>query len=550
MYRALFKSNSDVSQLSKAERFKSSLELGCRLALFTSVSIAAVFSLTSYAADVSLIGTVDATSTGRISSAKMLGQGALKSGLFIDSSAYAVPMQTLAPANTQIAGSKDKLLQNSNKTSLFFGYGLYDWVEFHVGVKSTTDEISSSNRKEFFQRFEDGTYFERDTSSAESGASYAGSIFTTKFLAYSAQNLRLGVAGFIEEGVGSEGDISASKSRDYKLGYMGLLTYGYKHYGQINFNLGYRSRKAEELGGVHIGNESFAKTSIMYHINKRWGAYATVETRSIKVAQSEKPDSSGYLSYDQKLETASQIGFTGYAYKNYKVDLYVGGGLSNQLEVGNSERYFGLGVAVPLMPKNSSKSLSSENRTNSDAKNQKNTSTVNDQNQNSKVDKDNTEKFIPYENQVEDGKYNDDAIYSIDPRDKINQPKNSMPEEKIVENPDQDPYAAYPEMNVKDPKYQFEDKDDDFKRAQRRQKLEDKRKTVDIDDEIKKLQEKEAVAEKKVERKISQQDRKAQYEAYKAARADAERKVKKKLKKELGPDYEVTEEDTNWTGLE
>ena len=176
-----------------------------------------------------------------------------------------------------------------------------------------------------------------------------GSIFTAKFLAYDKGNFKLGASGFIEEGIGDEGDFSASRSSQYKLGYMGLLSYGYKNYGQVNLNVGYRSRKAEEVGDKHIGNEYFYRTSLMYHITKRWGAYGTVEGRNIRVADTSNPDSDGYLDYKYEHEMASQIGVTGYVYQNYKMDAYVGGGLSTEDSVGVSERYFGLSLTVPLM---------------------------------------------------------------------------------------------------------------------------------------------------------------------------------------------------------
>ena len=212
-----------------------------------------------YGADVSLIGTMDTTSSGKVSTAKMLKKGHLKTGLFVDSSAFAVPLKDFSPKDSDLAISNDKLLKAANRTSLFVGYGLYDWMELNLGIRSTTDDINSAERKEFFQRFDQGGYYERDTSGAEAGLSYAGSILSAKFLALDLGNLKLAVSGFMEEGIGDEGKYSASKSEGYKFGYYGLFTYGYKDLGQVNLNLGYRSRKAEEVGGNHIGNEFFSR---------------------------------------------------------------------------------------------------------------------------------------------------------------------------------------------------------------------------------------------------------------------------------------------------
>ena len=301
-----------------------------------------------YAADVGLIGTVDVTSSGKVSTAKMLQQGKLKTGLFIDSSAYAVPLKNNAPGDSELKLSNDKLLESSNKTSLFVGYGVFDWLELNLGVRATTDSISDSNRQEFFQRWDFGAYYDRDTSGAESGMSYAGSIINVKGMVYDAGNLKMGVSAFFEEGVGGAGEYSASKSADFKLGYQGLVSYGYKDLGQVNLNVGYRSRKAEEIGDKHIGNEIFYKTSLMYHITKRWGAYTSLEGRGVKVAETENPDSKGYLKYEHKHEMASQIGVTGYVYKNYKMDVYLGGGLDTKNSIGTSERYFGLSLSVPF----------------------------------------------------------------------------------------------------------------------------------------------------------------------------------------------------------
>ena len=64
----------------------------------------------SYGADVSMIGTVDVTSTGKVSTSKMLPKGTLKSGVFIDSSSYAVPLKTFSPDDSELRNSNDKLL--------------------------------------------------------------------------------------------------------------------------------------------------------------------------------------------------------------------------------------------------------------------------------------------------------------------------------------------------------------------------------------------------------------------------------------------------------
>jgi hypothetical protein len=477
-------------------------------------------------ADVSLLGTIDTTSSGKVSTAKMLKKGTIKSGLFIDSGSYAVPLKDFSPEDTQLSTSNDKLLKGSNKSSLFIGYGLFDWLELHLGIRSTTDDINSDNRKEFFQRFDQGGYYEQNVSAAESGFSYAGSLFSAKFLALDLGNLKFGVSGFVEQGIGSEGEYSASKSENYKFGYLGLVTYGYKDFGQVNFNVGYRSRSAEEVGGKHIGNEVFSKASVMYHITKRWGVYSSLESRAIKVAKTTDYDKSGYLNYSHETEVASQLGVTGYAFQNYKVDAYVGGGLESQTSVGNSERYFGLSLTVPLF-KSENDNLRPQYVVDPSAKNSK-------------------EKEFK---QV-DSKINDDDVYS----DVSNKPSIKNKLEKDIKKKKKSLREQYPEMYGDEPLYDLSGTDDDFERAKKRKKNKKSKtdETVDIDKEIEKFKEqdrrKEALEDTPY---YTDDERRDQFSSYKKEKLRAEREVADKLKKELGAsEYVITDEDANWTGLE
>lgn len=474
------------------------------------------------AADVSFLGTLDTTSSGKVSTAKMLGKGTIKTGVFMDASSYAVPLKSFSPEDSNLSLSNDKLLENANKTSLFVGYGLFDWLELSLGLRSTTDEISDSNRKEFFQRFDHGAYYEKNVDGAESGFSYAGSIFSAKFLAYDGGNFKLGVAGFIEEGVGHEATYSASKSESMKVGYMGLATYGYKDLGQVNLNIGYRSRKAEEIGGSHIGNEVFAKTSLMYHINKRWGVYSTLESRSIKVAKTTEYDKNGYLDYDSEIETLSQLGVTGYLYDNYKMDAYVGGGLSSQTSVGNSERYFGLSISVPLYKESQQRAFVA-------------------------VPVNSEQAPADTEQAVSEKSVNDDDIYGID-NSKPN--KKKALENKIAKEKKQKKPEEYPEM-AGDVDYNFTGTDDDFEKAKRKSAKTKKEKVVDIDREIEKYKKLDALKEKKENApKYSLEDRRNRYREYMKEKRAAEQKIAEKLQKELGAEYTITDEDANWTGLE
>lgn len=457
-----------------------------------------------FSADMSFVGSIDTTSTGKVSTGKLLKKGHLKASLFIDSSAYGVPLNKFAIKGSYLAGIKDKLLTKSNRTSLFVGYGVFDWMELDLGLRATTDEIDDNRRLEIFQRHEEGEFFERDVSASKSGNTFAGSVLTAKFMVLNRENLKLGMAGFFEEGSGEKARYSASLSESAKIGYMAILSYGYKSFGQATANIGYRSRRAEEIGGKHIGNEIFSRFSAMYHLTQRWGAYTTIELRNIKVADTLKPDSAGYLDYKSEIETASQLGVTGYLYKNYKMDAYVGGGLNTQSSVGNSERYFGLSLTVPI--------IGSQKRGIKDSLTQKNDKKI--------LEKINKKKH-----------------------------KNDKKADK-KRNRKKDPLADYPEMKKPSKLFEIQSNSNDFSKAKRNWLKRPKGKTVDLDKEVEKYKKKDAMDEAREEApKYSLQERRENYKRYLIEKKKTEKEVSKRLQRELG-DFEITKEDANWTGLE
>ena len=114
-----------------------------------------------------------------------------------------------------------------------------------------------------------------------------------------------------------------------------------------------------------------------------------------------------------------------------------------------------------------------------------------------------------------------------------------------------DPLADYPEMKDSNDFYNFTGTDDDFERAKKKYKKNAKRKAVDLDKEVAKYKRQDARENALADApKYSEKERKAQYKKYLGEKERTEMEISRKLQQELGAEYEITDEDANWTGLE
>lgn len=507
-----------------------------------------IFAGVSLGADTSFFGPADSSATGRVSAPNMLGKGGLSSGLFIDGGAYSTSTTKYAPSDAS-SEKQGSLVESSMKATVFTGYGFSNWFELHLGVKASGDKISAGNRKEFFKTFDGSEFKTVDGAEKDFGTSFGGVILSGKFSLIDRGQFKSGLVVFAENGVGSKAATTTDKSENVKLGLMGIGSYQITSSGTLGLNLGYRSREAEEVGGYHLGNEYFYRMNYLHTFSNQYAGYTTFEGRNVRVARSDKPDSNGYLDYSSQTELAAQFGLTTTFANKYKVDVYLGSGLSNFTGIGNKERYYGLGLSVPILDGMSSGSTSlSDTRKKSKKKGLKTKKSTKAEKSPKKEEPIDLDKI--YGNSLKDT-YDDGEVYGG-----LKDPEKKREVRGVKKAPvkKEDPAKYYPEMQASDPDFNKlvpAKKDSDFERAQKRQKAAAKKARFDLDDQIRTLRENARKSEKQsVKRKISLEERRARHAEYIKAKREAEKKMKRKLRRELGSDYEITEEDANWTGLD
>jgi len=312
--------------------------------LSRSLLIMAFLQGTARGADVLPVGTLDTTATGKVSSTRLLKPGELKASTQIDGSSYIVGLGQFASEGSGLKSLGDeKLASSANRFSIFTGYGLTDWMDFHIGVRSSSEKMNSDVRRKFYL---DGS-IEGNLSS--SGGGFSGAVASTKFHLLSWKDLKVAGLAFYESGVGDVAWNSVTRSERDKLGLAILSSYSFPSFGQILANVGYRSRKAEEVGQLYLGNETFFKVSGNYHITPRIGTFLTIDSRQIRVADEKNPNRDGWLQYKNTSELAMELGVTGYVYGNYRMTGFIGGSAQKKAAAGSPERTFGLSLIVPIL---------------------------------------------------------------------------------------------------------------------------------------------------------------------------------------------------------
>jgi hypothetical protein len=296
------------------------------------------------AADVLPVGNLDSTSTGKIVSAKVLNKGDLKGATHYEGGAFILPLGKFASEGSGLRGyGNQKLVRSVNRFGAFVGYGIANWMEFNLGLRGSSESMNSSQRRDFYL---DGAR----EGSVQSGGGFDGVVLSSKFKLLDQDSFKLSTMAFYEGASATKSWQSVSKSEKDKMGLILSGSYSFKSIGVITANLGYRSRKAEEVGALYIGNESFARISGLYFITPRFGAFLSLDTRSIRVADETRPNFEGYLDYKSQAEISSEIGLSAYVYDNYRLTGFVGGGLPSKSSVGTPERSYGLSLTMPLLP--------------------------------------------------------------------------------------------------------------------------------------------------------------------------------------------------------
>ena len=303
------------------------------------------------AADILPVGSLDTTSTGKVSGTKLLKAGELKGASQYEGGAQ---LLNASRASSEASGLKSlgdqKLVKSVNRFGLFVGYGITEKIEFNLGVRGSSESINSNQRRDFFL---DGSR----EGSVGTGSGFDGVVLSSKFEILSIDSLKVASLLFYEGPAGEKAWQSFTRSEKDKLGFALLGSYAFKSIGMISANIGYRSRKAEEVGAIYIGNETYTKLSGLYYVTPRVGAFVSLDRRSIRVADETKPNANGYLDYRNQIENAAELGITGYVYKNYRLSAFVGGSITPKSSFASPEKSYGLSLVVPL---NSSSSLQQE----------------------------------------------------------------------------------------------------------------------------------------------------------------------------------------------
>ncbi|MEI8027922.1 MAG: hypothetical protein WCI18_16350 [Pseudomonadota bacterium] len=294
------------------------------------------------AADILPVGSLDTTSTGKVSATKLLKAGELKGASQYEGGAQLLTADRSASEASGLKKLGDqKLIKSVHRMGLFVGYGITSRIEFNLGLRGSSEALNSSQRRDFLL---DGS---REGTVGSAGG-FDGVVLSSKFDVFSIDNFKFASLLFYEGPAGEKAWQSFTRSEKDKYGFAVLGSYAIKSLGLVSANIGYRSRKAEEVGAIYIGNEIYTKLSGLYYITPRVGAFLSWDRRSIRVADETKPQANGYLDYRSQVESASEVGVTAYIYKNYRLTAYVGGNVSPKATFASPEKTFGLSLVIPL----------------------------------------------------------------------------------------------------------------------------------------------------------------------------------------------------------
>lgn len=294
------------------------------------------------AADILPVGSLDTTSTGKVSATKLLKAGELKGTSQYEGGAQLLTADRTASEASGLKKLGDqKLIKSVHRMGLFVGYGITNRIEFNLGLRGSSEALNSSQRRDFLL---DGA---REGTVGSAGG-FDGVVLSSKFDVFSIDSFKFASLLFYEGPAGEGAWQSFTRSEKDKYGLAVLGSYAIKSLGLVSANIGYRSRKAEEVGAIYMGNEIYTKLSGLYYITPRVGAFLSWDRRSIRVADETKPQANGYLDYRSQVESASEVGVTAYIYKNYRLTAYVGGNISSKSTFASPEKTFGLSLVIPL----------------------------------------------------------------------------------------------------------------------------------------------------------------------------------------------------------
>lgn len=313
------------------------------------VALLAVSSGNAFAADAMPLGSLDARSTGNVSSGETQRAGSMTSSMRFEGNQASATGEDLQPAQ----GGEDKaVLRDANRASLFLGAALTSSVELSLGVHGTFEHVRPEDRDQLFP--EGAGLAESDKAGAVSWrenlkqTGFATASLMLKMKLLDAQGMKVAFAPFIESGAGEQATYSLTRSVSPKAGWMAITSYGSEGVAELSLNGGYRYREPEALGDLTLRNELFYRAVLKAYASKDFAFFLGGDARKIMVARKDQLDEEGKLSY-KPYESGQALG--GFEVKLGDADLSAFYGARASKGKGFSgfgEKSFGASIAWTL----------------------------------------------------------------------------------------------------------------------------------------------------------------------------------------------------------
>ncbi len=262
----------------------------------------------AFGADALPLGSLDARSTGPVSSGETQRAGSMTSTVRLEGNQASATGEDLQPGSS----TEDKtVLRDANRAGLFLGAALTSSMELSLGVHGTFEHVRPEDRDQLFpegsgigQGSNAGAVTWRE-SLKETGFATASLLLKMKVL--EAQGLRLAFAPFIESGAGEQATYSLTRSVSPKAGWMAITTYGSEGVAEVSLNAGYRYREPEVLGDLTLRNELFYRAALKAYASRDFALFLAGDARKVMAARNDQLDAEGKLSY-KPFESGQALG--------------------------------------------------------------------------------------------------------------------------------------------------------------------------------------------------------------------------------------------------
>ena len=288
-----------------------------------------------FAADVMSVTNLEATDTGRVSSADLLKPGnlSLRLGMTED--------QNPSISNNAAIDTEQSDVAKVQQMSTVLGIGVTSFMELHLGVHGTQEIYNQGGR---------GAVYGDEKSSDALGFSGASLLTKVRFINY--DSVKVSVAPFIESGVGSAADLSISRSSGYKGGWMLLSTYEAPSVVKFHINAGYRYREREQVADLSLRNELFYQASTEAILSRNASVFVSGRGRSIKVSDERDYELTGERTYKSRESFEAYAGLIGRV-NQFELSGY-GGERLKENSFGSGSVTFGVSLGYLFKGKSSS----------------------------------------------------------------------------------------------------------------------------------------------------------------------------------------------------